>query len=45
MKTNKLIIYAAIGVGLWLLFRKKKEIVYGEQHPTGLLPAPDKLRT
>ena len=23
MKTNKLIIYAAIGVGLWLLFRRK----------------------
>lgn len=23
MKTNKLIIYAAIGVGLWLLFQKK----------------------
>lgn len=35
MKTNKLIIYAAIGVGLWLLFRRKNsgkpEAVHGIQ--------------
>lgn len=30
MKTNKLIIYAAIGVGLWLLFRKKGNPITGK---------------
>ena len=30
MKTNKLIIYAAIGIGLWLLFRRKGNPITGK---------------